>query len=86
MRGEKNEIVVFSSKGEKDEKVKRKTTEYSPVIVLSHISIDDIDGGGICVIMGGGSSGFLPLCMLSALGSELAVFARCHARHGLEHA
>ena len=66
---------------------KGKTTEYSPVIVLSHISIDDIDGGGICVIMGGeGSSGFLPLCMLSALGSELAVFARCHARHGLEHA
>ena len=53
---------------------------------LPHISINDIDGGGICVIMGGGSSGFLPLCMLSALGSELAVFARCHARHGLEHA
>ena len=35
---------------------------------------------------GEGSSGFLPLCMLSALGSEFAVFARCHARHGLEHA
>ena len=64
---------------------KGKTTEYSPVIVLSHISNNDIGGGGICVIMGG-SSGFLPLCMLSALGSELAVFARCHARHGLEHA